>query len=81
VHRVRQVSSAFIRRWSAALATSLAMALPGAPAVASDVVQGRAIAERNCAGCHAIAGPGPSPAAPAPPFSSLARKWPIEYPR
>lgn len=39
---------------------------------------GRDIAAANCAGCHAIAGPGPSPEAAAPPFSTFAQRYPIE---
>jgi len=38
---------------------------------------GRALAEQNCARCHAIRGPGPGPVAEAPPFSRFARAWPI----
>jgi mono/diheme cytochrome c family protein len=37
------------------------------------------MAERLCARCHAISGPGPSPVAQAPAFSTLERKWPVEY--
>jgi mono/diheme cytochrome c family protein len=44
-----------------------------------DVAAGRAMAERLCARCHAIAGPGPSPLAQAPLFSGFERKWPVEY--
>lgn len=51
-----------------------------APATAGgDAAQGRQLAARLCAGCHAVAGEGPSPVADAPPFSGLARKWPIEH--
>lgn len=39
---------------------------------------GRSLAVASCAGCHAIAGPGPSPEAAAPPFSTLAARYPIE---
>jgi mono/diheme cytochrome c family protein len=42
------------------------------------VAEGQAIAERLCARCHAIAGPGPGPVATAPLFSGFARRWPIE---
>ena len=42
------------------------------------VEDGRKLAEHNCARCHAIAGPGPSPVGDAPPFSTLARRWPLE---
>ena len=36
------------------------------------------MAQSRCAACHAIAGPGPSPVATAPPFSGFGRKWPVE---
>lgn len=39
---------------------------------------GRVIVEDNCSGCHAVAGPGPSPVADAPPFSTFGRMWPVE---
>jgi mono/diheme cytochrome c family protein len=41
-----------------------------------DVAAGRALAERLCARCHAIEGPGP--VAAAPPLGGFARRWPIE---
>lgn len=53
--------------------------MPGEAEAAGDMAAGRAMAERLCARCHAIAGPGPSPLAQAPPFSGFARKWPVEY--
>jgi cytochrome c len=43
------------------------------------VEDGHGIAERLCARCHAIAGPGPSSIKQAPPFSTFERKWPVEY--
>jgi mono/diheme cytochrome c family protein len=43
------------------------------------VEAGRAIAQRLCARCHATTGPGPSPVAQAPPFSTFEREWPVEY--
>ena len=63
-----------------ALFVLLVLAAP-APAAADggDAVAGRQMAEAMCARCHAIEGDGPSPARAAPPFASLARKWPIEY--
>lgn len=56
------------------------LALISAPALASgDPMAGGNLAERLCARCHAVAGPGPSPVADAPAFSGLARKWPIDH--
>lgn len=46
---------------------------------AGDIGRGRAMAERLCAGCHAISGPGPSPLPEAPLFSRFERRWPVEY--
>jgi mono/diheme cytochrome c family protein len=43
------------------------------------VQDGHAMAQRLCARCHAISGPGPSPVAQAPPFSTFERNWPVEY--
>jgi mono/diheme cytochrome c family protein len=63
-------------------AIGLAVALAGAPldaAAQGSIERGRAMAERLCARCHAISGPGPSPVAQAPAFSTLERKWPVEY--
>jgi cytochrome c len=39
---------------------------------------GRAIAERNCGGCHAVGKRGPSPRADAPPLRSLQSRYPVE---
>jgi len=39
---------------------------------------GREIAVSNCAGCHAIAGPGPSPEVSAPPFATFSQRYPVE---
>lgn len=44
----------------------------------ADVNAGRLFAERNCARCHAIGVDGESPFAPAPPFRTFAKKWPLE---
>ena len=60
-----------------AAALLLLAATAGAQA-ADPVSQGRELAEGLCARCHAIAGPGPSPVAEAPPFSSFAQRWPLE---
>jgi mono/diheme cytochrome c family protein len=39
---------------------------------------GGQLAEGLCAGCHAIAGPGPSPVAEAPAFSGIGRRVKID---
>lgn len=58
------------------------VAFLGAVAVASPSHagqdEGREIAERLCAECHAIGNVGASPLAEAPPFRSFATKWPLE---
>lgn len=46
---------------------------------AAEVETGRSIAERLCAGCHAVEGPGPSPVADAPPFAILHQRWPVAH--
>lgn len=66
------------RRAWAALAACLAI-LPSSLLAQGDVSHGRAMAERLCARCHAISGPGPSPVEQAPLFSQFERKWPVEY--
>src|SRR6185503_13054058 len=43
-----------------------------------DVQRGRAIAERNCATCHAVGRTGPSPYAAAPPFRTLHERYDVE---
>lgn len=42
------------------------------------ISEGKALAERRCARCHAIGADGDSPFAPAPPFRTFAEKWPID---
>jgi mono/diheme cytochrome c family protein len=64
-------------RKALALAVVLASAASGARA--DDLIEaGRVLVETNCARCHAIAGPGPSPVADAPAFSTFERMWPVE---
>ncbi|MCC7271179.1 MAG: cytochrome c [Alphaproteobacteria bacterium] len=58
---------------AALLATAAASALAD-----GDRERGAAFARTHCARCHAVAGPGPSPVAEAPPFSSFARRWPVD---
>jgi cytochrome c len=40
--------------------------------------EGRAIAERNCGGCHAVGKRGASPRTDAPPLRTLQSRYPIE---
>jgi cytochrome c len=50
----------------------------GSPGMAADAVEeGRALVEANCARCHALGRQGASPLAPAPPFRTLGRRYPI----
>jgi len=48
------------------------------PAGAESVQQGKAIAQANCARCHAIGLTGESPFKPAPPFRTLHLRYPVE---
>ena len=52
------------------------------PAQAEDGVvlekRGEALLAKHCGRCHAIGRSGPSPHPAAPPFRTLARKYPIE---
>ena len=45
----------------------------------SAVAAGRAMAEANCARCHAVGADDDSPVADAPPFRTLSQKWPVEH--
>jgi mono/diheme cytochrome c family protein len=54
----------------------LALTLPAAAGPQQD--RGRAIAEANCARCHAVGLAGRSPVALAPPFRVLPRRNPVE---
>ena len=56
-----------------------AMAAHADETAAGDAAAGGALAERLCARCHSISGPGPSPLTQAPPFSGFERKWPVYY--
>lgn len=48
-----------------------------APADARLLKRGRAIAQENCGGCHAIGVRGESVNPKSPPFRHLARKYPL----
>jgi mono/diheme cytochrome c family protein len=58
--------------------TLLALLAAGTASGSELVEAGRILVNANCARCHAIAGPGPSPVAVAPPFSTLARRYPLD---
>ncbi|MEI2383935.1 cytochrome c [Breoghania sp. JC706] len=45
---------------------------------ASEVELGRALAESECASCHAIGAEDESPLAEAPAFRDLAKRYPVE---
>jgi mono/diheme cytochrome c family protein len=73
-------------RWSAereiemrALVVFLAVTTSFGPAAAQDdlIAKGRALAEENCARCHAVGGSGESPLAAAPPFRTLSERYPV----
>ena len=48
------------------------------PAIASSVEQGRRLALKHCARCHAIDKVSPSPLSIAPPFRKLHEHYPVE---
>jgi mono/diheme cytochrome c family protein len=52
--------------------------LAAAPAMAQSIDHGRQLAEARCAGCHAIGPSGASPAATAPAFRDLHKRYPVE---
>lgn len=43
-----------------------------------NIAAGKAMAMKLCARCHAIGLTGDSPFAPAPPFRTFGKKWPID---
>ena len=58
--------------------TLVVVAAVGARAEEPLIEAGRILVETNCSRCHAVAGPGPSPVADAPAFSTFGRMWPVE---
>ena len=56
------------------ISAALGAVASGGMAFAQDVAAGRAVAQRNCATCHNIAG-GESPLEDAPPFASLKYRY------
>jgi cytochrome c len=70
-----------MRLSSAMMATPVAAFLlvaATAQAQMPQVERGRALAQANCARCHAIGAAGESPLAKAPPFRTLHRRYPVE---
>lgn len=63
----------------AAVAAALLLTAGGTTAETGDVEAGRAIAEENCANCHAIGRDDESRLPIAPPFRGFARNWPLEH--
>lgn len=69
---------------SVMLAVAAALVIAG-PAFAQDsetgpnaVDRGKALAVRNCSGCHAVELEGESPNPKAPPFRTLSERFPID---
>jgi cytochrome c len=58
---------------------ALAALLTGAcPAWAAPMQEGRALAQKNCAPCHAVGPKGASPNPKSPPFRMLGQRYPID---
>lgn len=58
--------------------TLAALALPAAPAAAQNGDEGKALAEKRCAQCHAIGLDGASPHRDAPPFRDIVKRYPVD---
>lgn len=64
---------------SVSVALGLGLALASAPAQADRLArEGHALAVKRCGVCHATGKKGASPLAAAPPFRSLAYRYPVE---
>jgi len=76
----RSGSSGIVRAALIAIgaATTLASAGHARAPRASQIALGRAVAERKCAGCHALALSGSSPNRAAPPFRDLYKRYPVD---
>ncbi len=59
-------------------ASLLACSLPHAIALAEPVEEGRLLAEKHCAHCHAIGPEGKSRVRQATPFRDFSLKWPAD---
>jgi mono/diheme cytochrome c family protein len=66
-------------RLAAALVLAWVAVAPAAAQPSSPLKRGQEIAERLCARCHSIAATGVSPQPLAPPFRTLARRYPLEH--
>ena len=67
--------------WKKSIAIGLLLTGASTFAAASDageVSQGRELAERRCASCHAIGETNASPNVLAPPFRNLYRQYPVD---
>jgi cytochrome c len=62
---------------SAAVTAVLTAASP-AVAGAASAAHGRTFARENCARCHAVGSGGASPMREAPPFRTLAERFPVD---
>lgn len=62
---------------AALLGACAASAQPEGDARPSPTARGQAIAEANCAVCHAIGADGESPHADAPPFRTFSQNYPV----
>lgn len=74
------VMNRFLPNYAVALYV-LAACVACSPALAAgspDLASGRTLASTRCGGCHAVDRTGESPLAEAPPFRTLARKYPLE---
>lgn len=66
------------RAVAAILATLVSAGAAAAQTAPTDAhAEGRVVAERLCARCHAIDAVGASPFAPAPPFREIARRYSV----
>lgn len=73
------MSKAVLIKTSLALASAaMGLAACAHAAETPDIAAGHRLAERHCAACHAVDGPGPSPLADAPAFRDLPARFPVK---
>ena len=72
-----KISSRTIRAAAGSLIAAASL-LCSSPTPASNVEQGRRLAQLYCARCHAVDKVSPSPLKIAPPFRTLHERYPIE---
>ncbi len=63
---------------AAVLAAACLLAVAWPACAADDLKRGERLLQRDCAACHAIGKTGDSPHKEAPPFRTLAQRYPIE---